>query len=91
MGWSIRELNEKVSSAELVDWMAYSVEEPFGYPFFAWHAGVIASTVANVAPRKRGTKPLKPSDFIPTRKKQPHLTPRQTRQLAERRKRKGLP
>ncbi len=49
--------------------------------------GVVAATVANVQPRKRGSKPLKPQDFYPVGKKRVQLSPRQQQQLKEKRAR----
>jgi hypothetical protein len=37
--------------------------EPWGPMADAWRAGVVAATVANCTPRKRGSKALKPGDF----------------------------
>lgn len=73
---------------ELIDWMAYAQHEPFGFEVENFRSGVIAATVANVAPRGRGARALKPSDFYPTGKRQSQLTPRQERELQERRERK---
>lgn len=52
--------------SELLQWQAFSRIERFGYEMENFRMGVIASTVANVAPR-RG-RPLKPSDFYPSRR-----------------------
>lgn len=55
-----------MTSAEFALWWDYAEREPFGYEVENYRAGVVAATVANVAPRKKGAKPLKPSDFYPS-------------------------
>ena len=55
-----------MSSKELTGWIAYFELEPFGYEMDNYRTGVIASTVANSAGRK---KPLVPSDFFLTKEK----------------------
>lgn len=65
MGATVAELQARMSSEEFTDWVAYAAVEPFGFEVENFRAGAIASTVANVAPRKRGTRALKPSDFYP--------------------------
>ena len=54
----------RMSSAELVEWMAFYGLEPFGTEIdFLGHA-ITASTIANVNTPK-GKKKYKPSDFMP--------------------------
>lgn len=89
LGCSISEAMDRVDSNEFTQWIAFYNKEPFGYHVENFRMGVIASTVANVAPRKRGTKALKPSDFYPARTQlKPQLTLRQQRELRKRRARK---
>jgi hypothetical protein len=76
----------RMSSAEFTDWIAYANLEPFGYDIENYRAGIIASTVANVAPRKRGSRPLKPDDFYPQRAP-PKTGPGMRAALAEKRRR----
>jgi hypothetical protein len=77
-----------MSSAEFTEWLSYASLEPFGYDIENYRHCVVAATVANVAPRKKGAKPLKPSDFYPAKQKTgPLLSPRQERQLIAKRKR----
>lgn len=84
----LQELDEADACDELVEWIAYSRIEPFGFHMDNWRMGVMASTTANVAPRPRGSKALKPSDFAPSiTGSDKGLTPRQERELAERAKR----
>ena len=73
---------------ELVEWMGYSKLEPFGFEVENFRSGVIAATVANVAPRGRGARALKPADFDPSGAKSSQLTPKQERELEQRRQRK---
>lgn len=86
----VDELQERISSAQFTAICAYLRVEPRGYEIENWRAGMIAATVANVAPRKRGAKPLKPQDFYPnTGRKRIQLSERQLRQLAEKRRREA--
>jgi hypothetical protein len=84
-GMPVRELQERITSAEFTDLCAYLLVEPRGYAMENWRAGMIAATVANVAPRKKGAKPLKPQDFYPSTKKRSTLSERQLKELRERR------
>jgi hypothetical protein len=62
---TVAELLARVSSKELTRWMIFSQLEPFGSEaYFLGHA-VTASTFAN-ANRKKGRKPFKLKDFMPT-------------------------
>ena len=58
------ELLERISSRELTQWMAFYKIEPFGAEAEYLGHAITASTVANVN-RKKGTKALKPVDFMP--------------------------
>jgi len=68
---------------ELLLWQAYARIEHFGYEMENFRMGVIASTVANCAPRRSRT--LKPVDFYPTRPVM-GLSRRQQRVVIEQRK-----
>lgn len=47
-------------------WQEYAELEPFGPQREDYRAGVIASTVVNASPaKKRGARPVKPTDFFP--------------------------
>ena len=74
---------------ELIDWEAFQRIEPQGFHMDNFRAGVVAATVANVAPRPRGSKPHKPSDFYPVIGRNSGLTPRQERELAVRAAKRG--
>lgn len=54
----------RMSSAELTEWMAFYSLEPFGgdVPFLG--SAITSSIIAN-SNRKKGTKAMKPEDFIP--------------------------
>jgi hypothetical protein len=78
LGATVEELQGRISSAEFVRWCAFYAVEPWGCEVEHWRMGVVASTVANAAGRK---KPLKPSDFIPRPPKK--LTPDETRRMLE--------
>jgi hypothetical protein len=65
----------QLSSAQIAEWMAYYRLEPFGEGVRWLRAGTIASVIANVF-RGKGSRVLKPSDFMPEEPKPP--TPPQT-------------
>jgi hypothetical protein len=77
-----------MSSEEFMRWVAYSKVEPFGYHIDNFRAGVVAATVANVAPRGRNARTLKPDDFYPATKSTVVLTPQQEEGLRIRRERR---
>ncbi len=81
---------EQHESADLTRLMAYLRKEPHGYEIDNFRAGVVAATVANVAPRKKGQRPLTPKDFYPvTGKGGVKLSPRQMKQLEKKREREA--
>ena len=53
-----------MSSAELTEWIAFYNLEPFGGDTKYIGDAITASTIANVN-RKKGSKAMKPDDFIP--------------------------
>jgi hypothetical protein len=62
----VRELLERVESAELSEWMAYDQLDPFGNYRGDLQSAIVASTIANVnLNRKKRKKPFSPDDFIP--------------------------
>ena len=61
---TVRELENRMSSRELSEWMAYSSIEPFGEYREDYRAGLIAATIANCAGAGK-KKALQPTDFIP--------------------------
>lgn len=65
LGYTVRELLSRIDSKELAEWQAYDSIDPFGEMRADLRAGIIAS--ASLAPHmKKGKKPPKPADFIPT-------------------------
>lgn len=58
------EVLDKHSSKRLTEWAAFLQLEPQGEERADLRAGIISSVIAN-ANRKKGTKPFKPSDFMP--------------------------
>lgn len=59
------ELLARMSGHELADWMAYEeLHGPLGPGRGDWHAAVIASTVANTVPRRKGRARAKVADFL---------------------------
>ena len=67
LGCTVAEAQQRLSSAEFVDWCAFYAIEPWGYEADTWRMAVIASTQANYSGRVK--KPLKPSDFMPRPRK----------------------
>ena len=67
LGRTVQELLESVSSAELTEWYAYYAIEPFDAQRDDLRAAIVASTVANVAPRRKGSRTYKTEDFLPYR------------------------
>lgn len=58
-------LLESISAAELTEWAAYEhIAGPLGPARGDLHAGIVASTIANVNRAKRG-RVFRPADFIP--------------------------
>src|SRR5688572_11302664 len=70
-GRTLEYWQEHMSSAEFTQWKAYHSIEPFGFEMENFRMGVVAASVVNVAPRKKGAKALVPSDFYPAKKKGP--------------------
>ena len=54
LGYTIAELDERLSSSELTDWMAYYQLEPWGSWRDNWHAALIAKLTYDV---NRGKQP----------------------------------
>jgi len=61
LGCTRRELLQRITARELVDWVAYWSIEPFGDDYYAH--GIVASTIANVF-RSKGRR-FRPEDFKP--------------------------
>lgn len=53
-----------LTSRQIEGWIAAYRLDPWGEQPAYWRAGVVASVIANVH-RKKGSKPLMPSDFLP--------------------------
>jgi Protein of unknown function (DUF4035) len=54
----------KITGKQLAEWQAYDRLDPFGYERLDLHAGIIASTDANINRGKKGTA-YEVSDFMP--------------------------
>lgn len=62
---TVAELLARCSASELTDWIAYErIAGPLGADRLDIHAGIVASTTANVM-RQKNSKTYKPKDFIP--------------------------
>jgi hypothetical protein len=64
MGRTVAELQSVLSSAELTEWMAYSLVEPFGQPRADDAARLLASLAVNAA--SSSGQPATPADFLKT-------------------------
>jgi hypothetical protein len=80
-----------MTSKEFTLWSAFFALEPWGCDVDNWRMGVVASTIANVAPRGDKARVFKPQDFYlnPYAKREQDLTPEQRAFIARRRKRRG--
>jgi len=67
------ELLERISSRELTEWMIFEQVEPFGSNTQYYGPAITTAMIANVN-RKKGTKPVKPDEFIPKFEKEPQST-----------------
>lgn len=64
LGKTVEQLLDEISSKELTQWFAYFSIEPFDEQRGDIRSAIIAATVANVAPRKKGGKSYHPRDFL---------------------------
>jgi hypothetical protein len=55
---------DELPSHLLTEWLAFAQLEPFGFSTDLFGHAMVASMIANVN-RKKGSKPFKPSDFMP--------------------------
>ena len=61
---SVAEAQQRISSREFAEWMAYNRIEPFGYERSDLGHAITAATVANSARGKKG-RTAKVADFLP--------------------------
>lgn len=61
---TVEQLLDNISSSEITEWQAFYKIHPFGPRMENWRAGLIAATIVN-ANRGKGSKVMKPEDFIP--------------------------
>ncbi|MBL8268056.1 hypothetical protein [Steroidobacter sp.] len=96
---TVEELDERISSAEFSQWIAYSNIEPFGYPMDNFRMGVPAAAFVNAirstVPVPKGRprpKAIKASDFYPKQAKaEPDLTPEQRAYIERKKQQKNKP
>lgn len=78
---SVREAQQRVSSREFAEWMAYYRLEPFGELRHDLQSAIIASVIANVNRNpKKHAKPFKVDEFMPdfgTPEEEEPMTPEQ--------------
>lgn len=67
LGKTVEQLLDEISSKELTQWFAYYSIEPFDDQRGDIRSAIVAATVANVAPRKKGGRSYHPRDFLPYR------------------------
>jgi len=65
LGMTVAELGQRMSSAELTEWMAFFSLEPWGTEVEDWRAAMVASVIANVNRDPKKRKPYEPKDFMP--------------------------
>lgn len=75
----VRELQERITSAEFTEIAAYLRMEPRGYGTENWRTGMLAATVANSSGRY--ARRMKPADFFPPKQKKLKLTKAQEQAL----------
>ena len=64
-GMTVAEMLVRISSREIMEWMAFSRLEPFGEIQQEYRAGLIASVVANTArDEKKHKDPFKADEFM---------------------------
>lgn len=74
---TVAELLDRVSSAELTEWVAYErMTGPLGQQRDDMNAGIITAMIANVN-RKKGSRERKPAEFIPRWDRPKARTPNQ--------------
>lgn len=62
---TVAELLARISGEELAAWMAYEeLRGPLGPSRGDWHAALVATTVANTAPRRKGRPRTKIGDMM---------------------------
>lgn len=61
LGMSVSEAQQRISSAEFVEWCAYDRLEPYGPERLDYLAAIVCDTIAKTA----GVKNTKPADFMP--------------------------
>lgn len=63
---TVWQLLANTTSAELVEWMVFYQQEPFGVERGDLQAGIVAATIANVnRDAKKQKKPYQAQDFLP--------------------------
>jgi len=67
---SVKETQLKIDSAEFTEWMAFHKRKPFSFDSVENILSIIAAMVANTL-SKKGTRVMKPTDFIPSIKRRP--------------------
>ena len=60
---TVAELEERMGSGELTEWLTYYKKNPFGQFREDWRTGILAAMVMNRY-RKKGTEPFAPTDFL---------------------------
>lgn len=66
LGVFVRDIEERMSLPELLDWITYYRHDPFGLERGDLQAGITASAVHNVNRTKRSDRIFAPPDFLLT-------------------------
>jgi hypothetical protein len=61
---TVAELEQRMTSREFSEWMAYFALEPFGEERADLRMGILASVMANLWGKRKG-HPWRPQDFMP--------------------------
>ena len=64
LGMPRAEMLARMSSAEITEWAAFALKEPFGSDTGFFGHAITASTIANVN-RRKGQRAYKAEDFMP--------------------------
>jgi hypothetical protein len=79
LGSTVAELQERMSSTEFSEWIAFYRLEPFGARRNDWGHAIVASVVYNML-KAKGSKDLTAEDFLPEFNEQ-DITAREAREV----------
>jgi hypothetical protein len=74
LGLPVAEAQQRIDAREFAEWMAYDQLDPFGQVRGDLQAGIVASTLVNLQPGRRGAA-AKVGDFVLRFFRRPSVTP----------------